>query len=191
MGTHRSSLLVGLVWVLGLGGANGALATVPLQTGLGGPRDYGTDCLSPNDDGSSSSIDLTPAFPSGLRFFSDTHTSAFVNTNGNITFSGAEPVFTPEAFPVASRPMIAAYWADVDLRPPRRRRLPRLPRSHRRAWQRRLPEPHHQRHLVGPRARPPDHHLGSRRLLQLPTRAGDGLSDGADRGPRRLRHHPR
>ena len=114
MGTHRSSLLVG---IFGLLGATTALANVPLQTGLGGPRDFGTDCLSPNDDGSSSSIDLTPAFPSGLRFFSDTHTSAFVNTNGNITFSGAEPVFTPEAFPVASRPMIAAYWADVDLRP--------------------------------------------------------------------------
>ena len=117
MGSHRSSLLVGCIWVLGLGGATGARANVPLQTGLGGPRGFGTDCLSPNDDGSSSSIDLTPAFPSGLRFFSDTHTSAFVNTNGNITFSGAEPVFTPEAFPVASRPMIAAYWADVDLRP--------------------------------------------------------------------------
>lgn len=92
-------------------------ANVPLVGGLGGPRGYGTDCLSPNDDGSSSSIDLRAAFPQGLRFFSDTHTSAFVNTNGNITFSGAEPVFTPQAFPVASRPMIAAYWGDVDLRP--------------------------------------------------------------------------
>lgn len=92
-------------------------ATVPLQTGLGGPRDYGTSCLSPNDDGSSAAIDITSAFPSGLHFFSGTHTQVYVNTNGNITFSGAEPVYTPQAFPVASRPMIAAYWADVDLRP--------------------------------------------------------------------------
>ncbi len=94
-----------------------ATATVPLHAGLGGPRGYGTDCLSPNDDGSSASIDITSAFPSGLRFFTGTHTRVFVNTNGNITFSGAEPVYTPQAFPVASRPMIAAYWADIDLRP--------------------------------------------------------------------------
>ncbi len=112
--TPRFSLLLALTTVLA---AASATANVPLRTGLGGPRDYGTDCLSPNDDGSSSRIDLTPAFPQGLRFFTDTHTSAFVNTNGNITFSGAEPVFTPAAFPVAARPMIAAYWADVDLRP--------------------------------------------------------------------------
>ncbi|MBI5485747.1 MAG: hypothetical protein HY905_00280 [Deltaproteobacteria bacterium] len=97
--------------------AGAAHATVPLITGFGGVRDYGTHCLSPNDDGSSALIDLTPAFPAGLRFFTSTHTSAYVNTNGNITFSGAEPVYTPEAFPVASRPMIAAYWADVDVRP--------------------------------------------------------------------------
>jgi MYXO-CTERM domain-containing protein len=106
-----------LAAVVTLLGASSATATVPLINGLGGPRGYGTDCLSPNDDGSSSAIDITSAFPQGLRFFSDTHTRVFVNTNGNITFSGAEPVFTPSAFPVASRPMIAAYWADVDLRP--------------------------------------------------------------------------
>ena len=111
---RRSSLLLALFTVVS---ASSAVANVPLQAGLGGPRDYGTDCLLPNDDGSSSRIDLTPAFPQGLRFFTETHTSAFVNTNGNITFSGAEPVFTPDAFPVAARPMIAAYWADVDLRP--------------------------------------------------------------------------
>lgn len=98
-------------------GAGSAAATVPLHTGMGGPRDYGESCLSPNDDGSSAAIDITSAFPQGLHFFSGTHTQVFVNTNGNITFSGAEPVYTPQAFPVASRPMIAAYWADVDLRP--------------------------------------------------------------------------
>lgn len=112
----RVSFVVGLFSAILLPAAASS-ANVPLQAGLGGPRDYGTDCLSPNDDGSSAPVDLTPAFPAGLRFFSDTHTQAFVNTNGNITFSGAEPVYTPEAFPVASRPMIAAYWADVDLRP--------------------------------------------------------------------------
>ncbi len=91
-------------------------ATVPLIGGLGGPIGYGWNCLSPNDDGSSALIDLGPAFPFGLRFFTTTHTSAYVNTNGNITFSGALPTYTPAAFPVASRPMIAPYWADVDIR---------------------------------------------------------------------------
>ena len=93
-----------------------ARAQTPLLTGLGGPLGFGTDCLSPNDDGSSAAIDLTPAFPSGLRFFTRTHTVAYVNTNGNITFSEAVPDYTPEAFPVADQPMIAPYWADVDIR---------------------------------------------------------------------------
>ncbi len=77
---------------------------------------YGTECLSPNDDGSSAAIDLTPAFPSGLRFFDQTHTTAYVNTNGNITFAGSLSTFTPNAFPVADQPMIAPYWGDVDIR---------------------------------------------------------------------------
>lgn len=121
---HRRRHVRPLLVVALMGGVLGmnvlsssAVANVPLHDGLGGPRDYGTDCLSPNDDGSSAAIDITSAFPAGLRFFSGTHTQVFVNTNGNITFSGPEPVYTPEAFPVASRPMIAAYWADVDLRP--------------------------------------------------------------------------
>ena len=104
-------LIVGVVLSAGV-----ARASVPLIWGFGGVRDYGTHCLSPNDDGSSARIDLTPAFPSGLRFFSATHTSAFVNTNGNITFSGSVSTYTPNAFPVANQPMIAPYWGDVDTR---------------------------------------------------------------------------
>ena len=95
-----------------------AAAQAPLLGGLGGPADYGSTCLYPNDDGSSSAIDITPAFPSGLRFFDRTHTQAFVNTNGNISFSGGVRTYTPNPFPVADQPMIAPYWADVDIRPP-------------------------------------------------------------------------
>ena len=93
-----------------------------LITGLGGTAGFGDDarpsggCLAQNDDGSGPRVDITPYFPGGLRFFSMTHSSVFVNTNGNITFSGAESTFTPEAFPVADRPMIAPFWADVDTR---------------------------------------------------------------------------
>lgn len=93
-----------------------ARAEVPLLNTFGGPSGFGTQCLCPNDDGSSAPIDLRPAFPSGLRFFDRTHTTAYVNTNGNITFSGPLPTYTPRAFPVANQPMIAPYWADVDTR---------------------------------------------------------------------------
>ncbi len=89
----------------------------PLIGGHGGAAGYGTQCLSPNDDGSSAAIDVRPAFPSGLHFFSGTYTRLFVNTNGNVTFNGPLSTFTPRAFPVASQPMIAPYWADVDIRP--------------------------------------------------------------------------
>jgi len=93
-----------------------ASAQAPLLTGLGGELGYGTSCLHRNDDGSSPRIDLTPAFPAGLRFFDMTHTSVFVNTNGNLTFSRALSTFTPRAFPVAAQPMIAPFWADIDTR---------------------------------------------------------------------------
>jgi len=78
--------------VVALSAVPAARAAVPLINTFGGPRGFGTRCLSPNDDGSSARIDLTPYFPSGLHFFSATHTSAYVNTNGNITFSGAVPI---------------------------------------------------------------------------------------------------
>ncbi len=95
-----------------------AAAQAPLISGLGGPAGYGPSgqCLSPNDDGSSAGIDITPYFPGGLRFFDRTHTRVFVNTNGNITFSGPVSTYTPESFPVADQPMIAPFWADVDIR---------------------------------------------------------------------------
>jgi len=111
----RPSSFLALLLVLG---AAPLSAQAPLLSTLGGPRGYGSECLYRNDDGSSSSIDLRSAFPSGLRFFSDTHTSAYVNTNGNITFSRALGTYTPNPFPVAAQPMIAPYWADVDIRTP-------------------------------------------------------------------------
>ena len=112
---------IGRVLLIGIGLAllprGVAHAQVPLLDTFGGPFGFGADCLYPNDDGSSlAAIDLTPAFPMGLNFFGVTHTSAFVNTNGNISFSAAVPTFTPSAFPIADQPMIAPYWADVDIR---------------------------------------------------------------------------
>jgi MYXO-CTERM domain-containing protein len=96
--------------------ASSAFAQAPLLSGLGGPRGFGDECVHRNDDGSSNMIDLTEAFPAGLRFFDDTHTSVYVNTNGNLTFSGSLFTYTPNPFPVADEPMIAPYWADIDTR---------------------------------------------------------------------------
>lgn len=93
-----------------------AHAQVPLLDGFGGTAGYGTQCLGPNDDGSSMLVDLSPIFPSGVVFFDRTHTAMYVNTNGNITFSESLPQYTPSAFPVANQPMIAPFWADVDIR---------------------------------------------------------------------------
>ncbi|MDW8245280.1 MAG: nidogen-like domain-containing protein [Sandaracinaceae bacterium] len=91
-------------------------AQTRLLTGLGGPLGFGNECLGQNDDGSSLAIDVARAFPEGLNFFGTVHRQLFVNTNGNITFAGPLPTYTPDPFPVANRPMIAPFWADVDTR---------------------------------------------------------------------------
>ncbi len=117
---HRSLAAILAALTLGIP----ALAPAPvhaqatLVTGLGGPAGYGdtSSCLSRNDDGSSRSVDIRAAFPTGLRFFGGTYTTLFVNTNGNITFNRALPAYTANPFPVASQPMIAPFWADVDIR---------------------------------------------------------------------------
>ena len=104
------------VLLLGLAAPPSARADVALRHDLGGPLGFGTDCLSPNDDGSSAVIDLTPAFPSGLRFFGSVYTTAYVNTNGNLSFGAELSEYEPSAFPIAGQPIIAPYWADVDIR---------------------------------------------------------------------------
>ncbi len=89
---------------------------IPLLNGFGGPAGYGTNELAPNDDGSSAAISITAAFSTGLHFFGSTYTTMYVNTNGNITFAGPLPTYTPSAFPISMQPMIAPWWGDVDTR---------------------------------------------------------------------------
>lgn len=91
-------------------------AQAELITGLGGPAGFGTGVLEYNDDGSSSEIGLTAAFPNGLEFFGQRFTSMYVNNNGSITFGGPTGTFTPRRFPVSGNRMIAPFWADVDTR---------------------------------------------------------------------------
>lgn len=114
-GCGRTRYALAAIALLALFGAE-ARAQTTLISGLGGPAGYGTQCLGENDDGSSNAIDITPFFPSGLNFFGTTQTRLFVNTNGNVTFAGGLPTYTPDPFPVAARPMIAPFWADVDTR---------------------------------------------------------------------------
>ncbi len=98
-------------------GLTGTAHAVPLLNDMGGAVGYGAGVLAANDDGSSASIPIAAAFGSGgVNFFGTSHTAMFVNNNGNITFSGAVGTFTPTAFPIASQPMIAAWWGDVDTR---------------------------------------------------------------------------
>jgi hypothetical protein len=105
---------------MALASARDAHATATLVNGLGGPQGYGTSCMPPNDDGAwpagTPGLDITPAFPQGLHFYSGSYKTAWINNNGNLSFSGALSTYTPSAFPGAPEPMIAPYWADVDTR---------------------------------------------------------------------------
>ena len=93
-----------------------AANAVSLISDLGGPAGFGTQFLEDNDDGSSAAVDVSRAFPGGLRYFQGTYSSIFVNNNGNITFRGPVGQYTPTPFPIADQPMIAAWWGDVDTR---------------------------------------------------------------------------
>ncbi len=101
---------------LALSLASSTAEAIPLIRGLGGPAGFGTSALDPNDDGSTGIIPVAREFPEGLWFFGSVYRSLYLNNNGNITFNSALGVFTPERFPVASQPMIAPFWADVDTR---------------------------------------------------------------------------
>jgi len=95
-------------------GATAAHAQAQLISGLGGLYGYGDHTLHVNDDGSSSSINVSSLFPNGLNYFGATQNTIYVNNNGNITFSGGVGTYTPQSFPTSARPMIAPYWGDVD-----------------------------------------------------------------------------
>ena len=123
----RRTLAVTAIGLLSLACARQARAQATLITGLGGPVGFGTSCMPPNDDGSwtegdvtattpGPGLDLTPAFPTGLHFYSGSYKVGWINNNGNLSFESNISQYTPNAFPGAPFPMIAPYWADVDTR---------------------------------------------------------------------------
>lgn len=80
--------------------------------GFGGTAGYGSLAMTPNDDQSSSLLNL----PFSLNFYGSNYSNFYINNNGNISFTGPVGTFTPQPFPVANQPMIAPYWGDVDTR---------------------------------------------------------------------------
>lgn len=107
----RKTLLSAAI-LAGIGASAAPANAIALIGGMGGTAGYGTLAMLPNDDGSSNLLDL----PFGVNFFGTTYNDFFANNNGNITFNGPVSEFTPFPFPIASQPMIAPFWADVDTR---------------------------------------------------------------------------
>ncbi|MBD2838358.1 hypothetical protein ID144_15025, partial [Pseudomonas sp. JM0905a] len=88
-----------------------------LVGGLGGTAGFGENQVARNDDGYSSSIDITSIFgAAGINFFGTNYTSLYVNTNGNITFGSGQSTYTPYGMQSSTRAMIAPFFADVDTR---------------------------------------------------------------------------
>jgi PKD repeat protein/lysophospholipase L1-like esterase len=72
-----------------------------------------TNSLPANDDGSSAA-----AVPLGfnINIANTTYTSVWVNNNGNVTFDGPLPDYTPTPIASTSHVIVAPFWADVDTR---------------------------------------------------------------------------
>lgn len=66
--------------------------------------------LNLSDDGSSSLIPI----PFTFCLYGNNYTSLYINANGNVTFGSSLGTFTPDGFPI-STPMVAPFWADVNL----------------------------------------------------------------------------
>jgi hypothetical protein len=110
------SLALGAASLAGMQSASaiGLLDNLPLgQFGSPyGTSTYGDQVMPPNDDGSSSRLNL----PFTINFFGNSYNQFFINNNGNFTFNAGLSTFTPISFPVTNQPMIAPFWADVDTR---------------------------------------------------------------------------
>jgi len=63
------------------------------------------------DDGSSNVIPL----PFTFSLYGNTYNQMYINTNGNVTFAGAFGTYSSTGFPLNGTPMVAPFWADVDL----------------------------------------------------------------------------
>ncbi|MFK7758222.1 MAG: nidogen-like domain-containing protein [Flavobacteriales bacterium] len=101
----------------------GVSTHVTVHPSMAGERDGECDCwLEPDgtytettfaangtDDGSTPNI----AFPFDFELYGTTYNSFWINTNGTVTFDGADGTFTPTGFP-NNDVMLAPFWGDVD-----------------------------------------------------------------------------
>jgi hypothetical protein len=105
-----------LILVLALVLSLGVLCIIPSAVSAVGPdaiRDGFEDTtLAPNDDGSTSQIDI--GFT--IDLFGTDYSKLWVNNNGNLTFDSALSTFTPFNLYTAGRVIIAPFFADVDTR---------------------------------------------------------------------------
>lgn len=108
---HRVSRLAAAAALVAAAASPSAQA-ISLLDGLGGVAGFGELAMLPNDDRSSSLLNL----PFTLNFFGSDFSKFYINNNGNITFNSPLGTYTPNPFPVSQQPMIAAWWADVDTR---------------------------------------------------------------------------
>jgi hypothetical protein len=77
------------------------------------PRDARNVASPRHDDGSFGPINLPFAFD----LYGSSYNQAWINTNGNLTFTNPYSIFSSTGFP-ATTPMVAPFWADVDTRNP-------------------------------------------------------------------------
>lgn len=75
------------------------------------PVDGSFTAVPRNDDGSYGPISL----PFNFDLYGVNYTSAYINTNGNITFLGPVSTYSSYGFPYYV-PMVAPFWGDVDTR---------------------------------------------------------------------------
>ena len=89
-----------------------------LVGGLGGSAGFGEQSMPRNDDSPSIFVDLSSLFGiGGLNFFGTTHTGLYLNYNGSISFGSGITSFSPTTISGnTSVPIIAPFWADVDIR---------------------------------------------------------------------------
>jgi hypothetical protein len=92
------------------------MAAADLINGLGGPAGFGENAVDINDD-ESQFVNVTPAFPLGIKFAGVVYNGVYLNNNGNVTFGSALSTFTPSAITAdTARPILAIWFADVDTR---------------------------------------------------------------------------
>ena len=89
---------------------------ISLIAGLGGDAGFGENSLPPNDDNSTSFIDITPIFENGLNFFGTVFNGLYINNNGSVTFNAPRGSYTPEFITeVSNNPEISPFFQAKNL----------------------------------------------------------------------------